>query len=371
MVDNLLTDNYSFIDLLEGSQLHRNEDADDPIIFQHSPYYEDEGFMEILSNKSSIISIMSLNCQSINSKFDQINLYMNKYTAENRQISILCLQETWLTAGYDLLPFHIEGYNLISTGKSCSAHGGVAIYLKEDFKYKVIKHNTSEIWDGLFLEISFVTNLHETKKIIVGNIYRPPRPSIENITMFTSEISEILYQFRNYKNVILSGDYNLDLMKFRSNSHINDFLETLITNGYVPKISMPTRLSHQHGTLIDNFFVKISENYSSTTAGVLINQISDHFPYFITLDYLSFRKPQTKYVETTTSGRQAYQNFKTDLQADDIKNMFAEASNENVNVNYSKFHEFINSKVDKHFPIKLTRFNKYKHRKINGLHLES
>ncbi len=43
-----------------------------------------------------------------------------------------------------------------------------------------------------------------------------------------------------------------------------------------PKIALPTRLSNKHGTLIDNFFCKLSESTIDTTSGILLKQLSGH-----------------------------------------------------------------------------------------------
>ena len=47
----------------------------------------------------------------------------------------MCIQETWLTDQSDVSLFKIDGYNLISQGKKCSAHGGLAIYLNDILNY--------------------------------------------------------------------------------------------------------------------------------------------------------------------------------------------------------------------------------------------
>ena len=64
----------------------------------------------------------------------------------------------------------------------------------------------------------------------------------------------VFNNFRNKKNVILSGDFKIDLLKFRQINYVNDFLETFISNGYIPKITYPTRLTQKQCTLIDNFY---------------------------------------------------------------------------------------------------------------------
>ena len=92
---------------------------------------------------------------------------------------------------------------------------------------------------GIFIKSKF----NETKKIIVGNIYRPPRQNTENIITFIEEISSLLHKFDKNKHVLITGDFNINLLKFQENNHINDFLETFISNGYIPKITMPTKLN--------------------------------------------------------------------------------------------------------------------------------
>ena len=39
---------------------------------------------------------MSLNCQSLGSKFDYIPLLLNSFEQYEKTIQVLCLQETWI-----------------------------------------------------------------------------------------------------------------------------------------------------------------------------------------------------------------------------------------------------------------------------------
>ncbi len=55
----------------------------------------------------------------------------------------------------------------------------------------------------------------------------------------------------------------------------------ITSNSFYPKITVPTRLSNNHGTLIDIFLCKLTENTLDTTSGVLINKFSDHQPYLV------------------------------------------------------------------------------------------
>jgi len=362
----LMDGNQSLIDLMQNEVYENVLENNEPTIYLMSPYYEQDGFVRLLQNKTSCINVLSLNCQSLNAKYEELKVYLDIYNNGSQKIFALCLQETWLAADADLSHLQIPGYTLISKGKSCSAHGGVAIYLDEKVSYRDLNiYGNPDTWDGLFLEITLGDENTESKKIILGNIYRPPRQAVVGIDTFSNEINSILHIFENTKNLVLTGDFNLDLLKCRENTHINDFLEMIMSCGYIPKITLPTRLSERHGTLIDNFFVKIAENFSLTTAGIIISHISDHFPYFLCLDYLHISKPKSKKttVKIVKSSEKAYREIKNELQSEQVKSSFRNILKENSHLSYDYLNTILVKVLNKHFEVKYVNFNKYKHKK--------
>ena len=59
--------------------LHQNNDDDldnEPEIIKHSPYYDNDKFIKDYKNKNSSFKILSLNCQCINAKIDEIKLFL-------------------------------------------------------------------------------------------------------------------------------------------------------------------------------------------------------------------------------------------------------------------------------------------------------
>ena len=109
----------------------------------------------IPQNVNGTFSIISLNIQSLNAKFDSFVAYLSLLEENDVRFSAICLQETWLTAQQDVSIFHIPGYKLINRARSCSAHRGLIIYLKEDYSYKERQlSGNSEIWEGLFIDIT-------------------------------------------------------------------------------------------------------------------------------------------------------------------------------------------------------------------------
>ena len=45
------------------------------------------------------------------------------------------------------------------------------------------------------------------------------------------------------KEVIIMGDFNIDLMKTEDDNHINEFYNIIRTNFFVPHMTLPTRIT--------------------------------------------------------------------------------------------------------------------------------
>ena len=106
-----------------------------------------------------------------------------------------------------------------------------------------------------------------------------------------------IFKKRQCEIIIIAGDYNIDLLKVKQKPTFNQYLDTLISLNFFPKITLPTRLSNKHGTLIDNFLCTFSHGFLQTTAGIVPCSISDHFPYFLCLDVSPYTNKNPQYVK--------------------------------------------------------------------------
>ena len=57
-------------------------------LIEHSKYYNDVDFKNLLHNAKSKISMLSLNCQSINAKFDKLKLFLDDVSTKHRAPNI-------------------------------------------------------------------------------------------------------------------------------------------------------------------------------------------------------------------------------------------------------------------------------------------
>ena len=351
----------SLLDIVNDDDEMINEE-EYPIIFEESHYFDTHSSMETLKNKDNKFSILTLNCQSINAKFSDLQIYIQSFYDFGCSFSAICLQETWLAEDADVSLLQLPGYNLISRGMSCSAHGGVAIYLKDNFNYKMYNTNVnSDIFDSLFIEID-LDECGTNRTLVLGNIYRPPRELVENYNTFIDQIDSILHNFQSKSNVAICGDFNIDLLKIQDRPIFNTYFETLLLNSFIPKITHPTRITNTSATLIDNVLIKITNNFSNTTCGIINANISDHLPCFAILDFLNVTNKQDNYIKICKYSEAKILDLKREISHE--CNLYNFHSDEiDPNVSYNNLETIIANAISNNLPEKLVKFKKYKHKK--------
>ena len=246
-----MLENYGGLQINSLNHILSSNNDEVPDVIQQSNYYDQESLAGIFTTNISSFNILSLNCQSIKAKIDEIKIKIKQWESVNCSFDAICLQESWLSNEADLSMFKLDNYKIISKGKTCSAHGGLVIYLHNSYRHKQILTNVkSDIWEGLFIS---VTTEKTNNNIIIGNVYRPPRDICDNYQQFNDEFTDILHRLQKTKGEIaIVGDYNIDLLKVEHKPIIRDYLDSLMTQGFFPKITLPTRFSDLNGTLIDN-----------------------------------------------------------------------------------------------------------------------
>ena len=77
------------------------------------------------------------------------------------------------------------------------------------------------------------------------------------------------------------GDYNINLLNVESHSPTADFNDTMFSYGFIPLITRPTRVTQSLATLIDNILTnQLVDLHNESMQGILITDISDHYPNF-------------------------------------------------------------------------------------------
>ena len=79
---------------------------------EHSKYYSDTDFINMYRETKSEITILNLNCCSLNARIDMLKIFLatiDEYT----RISCITLQETWCDDSSDMSKFILPGYTMV------------------------------------------------------------------------------------------------------------------------------------------------------------------------------------------------------------------------------------------------------------------
>ena len=239
-------------------------------------------------NKSNKLSMLHLNSRSLKNKFDDIQTFLANSGVD---WTFICVSETWLKD--ELLQyFELEHYNLFASCRSNGVGGGAAIYVNNKYEAKERNDLRCEELESVFVEVK-LASLHTASKIIIGEIYRPPNyPSSQFFEYFESTLDKIE---KENKMCLLSGDFNYNLLDLANDKKALSFFNLMSSYGYFPTISLATRIQKERKSLLDNIFINdLSIIHDS---GVIIDDLSDHFPIFLNLDILENKAQRKK--ETT------------------------------------------------------------------------
>jgi hypothetical protein len=131
------------------------------------------------------------------------------------------------------------------------------------------------------------------------------------------------------------------------------------TNGFLPNITLPTRVSDTTASLIDNFYCKL--NNKTTSSGILTHKISDHQPYFVTLLHKAQAHSKYKTVKVRTINQAAITAVGEDIRTA-VRDLNS-SDNASPCENYSVVLATLQNSINEHLPIRTVKFNRHKHKK--------
>ena len=274
-----------------------NGNSQDIPLNPRTNFYSSQEFNDLIQTRhsnSDKLSILHLNIRSVRNKFDALKNYLNSL---DHKFTIIALTETWLNNN-DYDNFEIPGYKSTKLLRQNKKGGGICIFSRNDLKFKLrndlVFEDDTDDTENLFIEIIN----GKFKNIIIGTIYRPPN---NRFNKFENDLKTILTKLdKCNKPCYIMGDFNIDLLKYNYCNFSTEFFNQFSSSGYTPLISKPTRITKSTATLIDNIF---TNNLSKTEHlnGILLNDISDHFPIFTITEHELQKCPKTSMAEDYTT----------------------------------------------------------------------
>ena len=187
----------------------------------------------------------------------------------------------------------MPGYNFISKIRKLNPQrGGVGIFIHNNLKYTE-KDFSQFHKDGNFEIVGI--DIKELKILLIA-IYRPNGHVNSNTQEFINTLELTLKHIRSTskdRHVIISGDFNIDLLKV-DNPQVRDLTDILVTEGFLPLITLPTRVTQYTASTIDHIW---SNKADSTSSAIVLNDsyISDHMPNGISFETVKSKKYKTIY----------------------------------------------------------------------------
>ena len=321
-----------------------------------SDYYDIDEF-NVFSKKlnhNSTFSILNINARSLVRHINEFSAILRDFSVV---FDVITVEETWLT---DLLKplVNLDGYTFFTKHRDHSKKGGgIGIYIRDgiDFVERddlACPGNLNDYFSYMFIEIK---NKSPSKNSIIGVFYRPPGQN--TINDLTNHLEALLPKLnKENKNVVITGDTNINLLKCSEHKPSADYLDSLLSNGLIPKITVPTRVTHSSATLIDHIFVN-NTLANSSYAGTIQCSMTDHYFNFIFIEDCK----KWKYPKTITYRPYSQSNIKKfdeALRNHDFNNLL---NMKDPNEAYNKLINTYDNLQNKVIPEKTVKFNKHKH----------
>ena len=210
----------------------------------------------------------------------------------------------------------------------------------------------------MFVEITDPSN-PSILKFTVGNFYRPLHTNVAQLQSFILHFANKLESLKTRDTTFVCGDYNINLLSANSDEHSSSFLNGILSLGFLPAITLPTRASN-NSTLIDNVFVNQRAEFNFS--GILENEISDHQAVVVNTK-LTLPTTKTRYITIYSNSEEAKDKFKNDISSKNIFDKLNKNITNNPNENYNILEEEISNSLEIHMNKKTVKFNRSKHKR--------
>ena len=135
-------------------------------------------------------------------------------------------------------------------------------------------------------------------------------------------------------------------MSLNSDEHTGSYFDDILSSGFLPTITLPTRISDRR-TLIDNSFSNKQEKINF--AGILKTEISDHQAVMVNINQ-TLPANKTNYITIYSNNAESKNNFRNDIASKNIyEKLYKDIHcnpNENYNILESEIIKLMESHID-------------------------
>ena len=178
---------------------------------------------------------MHVKIRSINKNFETSK---NFYSKLNCTFSVIYFSETWVSDNSicNDLDFQIENYTVLHQVRESGRGGGLGIFVYKDIYFKPrtdLSINSNDV-ESLCIEMHH----KKDKNILFSVMYRPPNGDMTVFENFCENL--ISANQKTSKNIIFTGDLNINVLDYESNKKVQHFLSSIFQYNTIPIINKPT-----------------------------------------------------------------------------------------------------------------------------------
>ena len=302
-------------------------------ISTQSKYYDLSSYNDLITTQNSTqITLMHINSRSLSKNSDNIKSFLRSLSTPP---NVLAVTETWLTDTNKHL-HEIAGFHSYHLVRNARARGGVTVYVTNLFNSEQID-NLTLINDQIEINTVKITPL--SLNFLVCAVYRPNSKHI-GVDEFSNTLNTLLHERAGSTNILLIGDFNINLLEHTTHLPTNNFLLNIQTLNFLPHIARPTRfpdtLNLCEPSLLDHIYTNFTKTF---TSGIVHYPISDHLPIFLNILSPLPSKKTTKieFRHVTTEAKHHFSYKLNNIHWDAL--LYSQDVNVNFNIFIDKFHE--------------------------------
>ena len=201
-------------------------------------YYDLKENTQIYSSENNSLDVIHLNIRSMNKNFDKFYDFIQSlfYTPD-----VVCLSVSRVKK-QPLIKINFPGNTFFNS--SFKNAGGVAMYVKNDLKFK--NEQTFDLygWESLWLTI---IQPNTQKFLTIATIYRHPSEAIDK---FVNDFSNCLGKLTSEKKTFyILGEININISESNFGIQANNYINIITSNGAFNIITKPTRVTPISATI--------------------------------------------------------------------------------------------------------------------------
>ena len=138
--------------------------------------------------------------------------------------------------------------------------------------------------------------------------------------------------------MLVLGDFNENLLKYSEDKQNSEYLDMLLSLGFMPIITKPTKITDHTATLIDHIYTNTPEKLIKS--GICLADISDHLPVFCTMANTLPTNNEPRFFSDFRHFNE--EAFHQDLIAVDFKTLISNDVNKSISAIVSNLHAITN-----------------------------